>query len=320
MKTTCDFCWRLCSLAEGQTGVCGVRQNQGGRVVTLTRSKVVALAVDKAEKKPLYHFHPGHRTLSFALFGCNFSCSFCQNYSISQQEFVSQREGTVMEPAELVSLALTHDTPSISFTYSEPLVWQDYLADVALLAKEAGLLTIMVTNGSFSEAALESLIPLIDAFNVDLKGDEAFYRQVCRGSVEPVLASIAAIAGSGRHLEVTTMVCQEHHTPALMETLASELLERHVQVWHLSRYFPHYQSRDEATSEQYLAQMIEMARNAGISHVYPGNSSLDSTTFCRECNSPLITRRGMQGPHSTPLLVDGICQRCSAPLYGHFPT
>lgn len=319
MKITCDFCWRLCALSEGQTGVCSVRQNQGGRVVTLTRSKVVALAVDKAEKKPLSHFYPGHRTLSFALFGCNFSCSFCQNYTISQQEFFTEREGTVMEPAELVRVALTHNTPSISFTYSEPLVWQDYLADVARLAKEAGLLTIMVTNGSFSASSRARLIPLIDAFNVDLKGDEAFYRQVCHGSAEPVLASIAAIAESGRHLEVTTMVCQKHHTPAVMETLASELLERGVQVWHLSRYFPHYQSHAESTSEQYLAQMIEIARQKGIRHVYPGNSSLDSTTYCPECHSPLIIRRGMQGPQSTPLLQNGICQRCSAPLYGHFP-
>ena len=115
------------------------------------------------------------------------------------------------------------------------------------------------------------------------------------------------------------MVCQKHHTPAVMETLASELLERGVQVWHLSRYFPHYQSHAESTSEQYLAQMIEIARQKGIRHVYPGNSSLDSTTYCPECHSPLIIRRGMQGPQSTPLLQNGICQRCSAPLYGHFP-
>ncbi len=319
MRITCDFCWRLCALSEGQKGVCAVRQNQGGRMVTLGWGRVVALGVDQVEKKPLYHFHPGHRTLSFALFGCNFSCSFCQNYTISQQEFESQRDGTLMEPSQLVSLALTHGTPSISFTYSEPLVWQDYVVEVAHLAKEVRLSTIMVTNGSFSEAALARLLPLIDAFNVDLKGDESFYTRICKGRAEPVLAAIAAIAKSGRHLEVTTMVTEAHHTPALMERLASQLCERRVQVWHLSRYFPHYKSREEATSERYLAQMIELARNTGIRHVYPGNSSLDSTTFCPGCNSALITRRGMQGPHYTPLLQNGICQRCNAPLYGHFP-
>ena len=319
MKISCDFCWRLCSLSEGQTGICGVRQHQAGRVVTLNWGSVVALGVDSAEKKPLYHFHPGHRTLSFALFGCNFRCSFCQNYTISQQEFFSQREGTIMEPSALVALALERNTPSISFTYSEPLVWQDYVVEVALLAKEAGLLTIMVTNGSFSEAALKRLIPLIDAFNIDLKGDEAFYKQVCQGSARPVLASIAAIVESGRHLEVTTMVTEQHHTPVVMELLAAQLFERQVQVWHLSRYFPHYQSSDRQTSERYLSHVIEMARHTGIQHVYPGNSTLDSTTICPGCRSPLITRGGMHAPHTTPLLVDGTCQRCNTHLYGHFP-
>lgn len=319
MKIRCDFCWRLCSLSEGQTGICGVRQNRGGEIVTLNRGRVVALAVDNAEKKPLYHFHPGHRTLSFALFGCNFSCSFCQNYTISQREFLSRRDGTVMAPGELVELALKHNTPSISFTYSEPLVWQDYMVEVALLAKEAGLLTIMVTNGSFSEAAQRRIIPLIDAFNVDLKGDEAFYKKVCNGSVHPVLATIAAIEGSGRHLEVTTMVSEQHHTPAVMELLASQLSERHVQVWHLSRYFPQYQSSEKATSEQYLQEALTMARQAGISHVYPGNSSLDGTTFCANCKRALITRGAMRTPHISPLLADGVCRHCHTRLYGHFP-
>ena len=316
MKRTCDFCYRLCCLSDGQKGVCGVRQNQAGRLVSLGWGNVVALASDPVEKKPLYHFLPGTHTLSFALFGCNFRCSFCQNYTISQQEYYSQREGRPLEPREIVDLALSHGSPSISFTYSEPLVWQDYLCEVARLAKEAALMTIMVTNGSFSAPALERLLPLIDAFNVDLKGDESFYRRVCKASREPVLAAIEAIVEAKRHLEVTTMVTESDHTPAVMETLATELKTRGVEVWHLSRYVPRYRYHDRATSEEFLAEAVERARESGIPHVYAGNSAQDTSTYCPHCHALLI-RRGALRPVSR--VAGGCCPECGHRLYGHFP-
>lgn len=317
MKRTCDFCYRLCSLSEGQTGVCGVRQNQEGRIVSLTWGRVVALGVDRVEKKPLYHFTPGHHTLSFALFGCNYSCSFCQNYAISQREFYSQREGMIFTPEEMVDRALSSGTPSISFTYSEPLVWQDYLGEVAHRAKEAGLMTIMVTNGSFSDQALGRLIPFIDAFNIDLKGDPSFYRRVCNASQEPALAAIEAIVGAGRHLEVTTMVTESDHAPSVMEGLGEHLKRRGVAVWHLSRYVPRYRFHERATSEHFLAEAIERARQSGIPHVYAGNSVQDTSTYCPSCSSLLISREGVV--HSSHV-VDGHCSVCGHRLYGHFPT
>lgn len=315
MKRTCDFCYRLCSLSDGQMGVCGVRQNQGGRLVTRSWGSVVALGVDRVEKKPLYHFHPGHHTLSFALFGCNYSCSFCQNYAISQQEFYSQREGRILDPGEIIDMARAHDTPSISFTYSEPLVWQDYMIEVARLAKEAGLKTIMVTNGSFSAQALDRLIPLIDAFNVDLKGDESFYRRVCSASQKPVLDAIEAIVKASGHLEVTTMVTESDHTPAVMEGLAAHLKERGVAVWHLSRYVPRYRFYDQGTSERFLAAAIERAQGGGIAHVYAGNSSQDTSTYCPRCGCCLISRGASKQTH----LSGGHCAECGHRLYGHFP-
>jgi len=319
MTITCDFCWRMCTLKEGQKGVCAVRSVIDGKLVSLNWGNVVAMGVDPVEKKPLYHFRPGHRTLSFALFGCNLSCSFCQNYSISQKEYYGEREGVRIEVQEIVQEALVRNCPSISFTYSEPLVWQDYLIEVATLAKKEGLSLIMVSNGTFSEAALERLLPFIDAFNIDLKGDEEFYRSVCKGSAEPVLRAIEAITEYGSHLEVTTMVTAEHHTPAVMQDLGEQLHLRGVKIWHLTRYFPHYHSHQEATQERYLKRTITAMKRIGIPFVYPGNSTLDASTYCPGCKTKLIGRTAYQLSLQDGVIEAGQCLRCGTPIVGDFP-
>ena len=128
MKAKCDFCYRECTLSEGQRGICHIRVNRDGAIVTENYGEVVALALDPIEKKPLYHFRPGSRTLSVALFGCNLFCSFCQNYSISQNEFYQRRPSRYIPPNVFVQQAI-EEKVSVSFTYSEPIVWQDYLLD-----------------------------------------------------------------------------------------------------------------------------------------------------------------------------------------------
>jgi pyruvate formate lyase activating enzyme len=138
---------------------------------------LVSSAIDPVEKKPLYHFLPGTNTLSIAMFGCNLTCTFCQNYAISQRAWEEGAQRTYYTAREVVQLAVDNRCPSISFTYSEPLVWQDYMVEVATFAKREGLKTIMVTNGTFSEESLIRISPYIDAFNIDIKGDEAFYRE-----------------------------------------------------------------------------------------------------------------------------------------------
>jgi pyruvate formate lyase activating enzyme len=320
MKVRCDFCWRYCTLDEGQKGVCAVRQVIDGTLISLNYGQVVAVGIDPVEKKPLYHFYPHHKTLSFALFGCNYSCSYCQNYSISQKEYYPQREGVLMQPAQLVDEAIKHRCPSISFTYSEPLVWQDYLLEVAHLAKDAGLMTIMISNGSFSTEALDRILPAIDAFNIDLKGDEHFYRSLCSARIEPVLDALEAITGFGAHLEVTTMVMEGYHTKAVIEYLSSLLVERGVSVWHLSRYFPHYHRREQPTSERYLASAITQARKSGIAHIYAGNSTLESSTICPSCGAELVHRdRYTTGP-TDAIDRDGRCIHCGTTIYGRFPS
>ncbi len=320
MKIQCDFCYHHCTLDEGQSGICSVRTREQGRIVTKAYGNLVALAVDPVEKKPLYHFLSGSKTLSLAMPGCNLACSFCQNYTISQSSYHQHQGGESVDAPLLVSLAFERNCPSISFTYSEPLVWQDYMLEVASLAKSKGLSTIMVTNGTFSREALERIFPLIDAYNIDLKGDESFYRRMCKGSAKPVLDAIEYLVGKKAHLEVTTMVMESEHDEDQIVALANQLAARGVQVWHMSRYFPRYLATDPATSESYLQQMIKAVSSLGIDYVYAGNSELKQSTLCPRCHAQVVSDRRHAPIHYDKTLKEGRCSACNQEIYGRCPS
>lgn len=311
MKVRCDYCYHECALGEGQRGICFIRVNRGGEVITENYGEVVALGLDPVEKKPLYHFRPGSHTLSVALFGCNLSCSFCQNYQISQHEFYQQRPNRYISPEVFIQRAM-EEKASVSFTYSEPLVWQDYMLDCAHLAKEEGIPTILVSSGTFSKAALSRIIPFIDAYSIDLKGNESFYRRYCKGSAKPVIESLQTLANTPAVLEVTTLLIEGEHTLEDVKELGVILEELGVQVWHLSRYHPAYKLNLPPTSESFLNEALSLAKEFRIPHIYGGNTSQEQDTFCPVCNALLIKR--------TPgaikqYLANGRCS-CSHQLYG----
>ena len=319
MKLCCDFCYRCCFLEEEQVGFCQMRKNEGGKLVTLYYGSLVALAVDPVEKKPLYHFLPSSRTLSLAMFGCNLRCSFCQNYTISQAQYRSQEMPMATEADTVVNLALQNGCPSISFTYSEPLVWQDYMIEVAVAAKKVGLKTVMVSNGTFSTASLERLVPLIDAFNIDLKGDEVFYHTFCKASGKPVIDGLKTLAKSRQHLEVTTMVMQNEHTVQDILMLKSILASLEVQVWHLSRYFPAYKERLAPTEQTFLKEVLSTVQDGSIPFIYGGNTSLAQHTYCPACHA-LLLQRDKYSIRSTDSFKRGRCLACSKEIYGSFPS
>jgi pyruvate formate lyase activating enzyme len=316
----CDFCYRYCDIKEGQKGFCKVREVKNKKLISTNYALLEAIAIDPIEKKPLYHFLPGSKTLSVAQVGCNFKCDFCQNWQLSQNELSINSSKT--SPKELVELALNYKTPSISFTYSEPIVWQDYVIDTCKIAKENNIKTIMVTNGSFSKEARERLSPLIDAFNIDLKGDTPYYKNICKGDITPVLEGIKYLIEQGNHVEVTTLLIEGIHTKEIIEKLAKKLIEFNVQVWHLSRFFPSYKmSNSKATSEQFLNQMIETAKNMGINYVYGGNSSIPSPTICPNCNHILINNHINSDAIKIDLnhnIKNNKCLNCSTKIYGYF--
>ena len=298
----CDFCYRHCDISEGGYGYCQARTVRSGQLEDRNYGELAAAAIDPVEKKPLYHFLPGTRTLSVAMEGCSLSCAFCQNHEIAK----GHHEGfPFTAPEALSEYAITHSIPSLSFTYTEPIVWQDYAMEAALSAKEHGLRTIMVTNGTFSNEALDRLLPLIDAYNIDLKGDDGFYRDICKGSIAPVLDGIERIAGYGSHLEVTTLVIEGLHDEDMIRTLGRALRERGVHVWHLTRFFPSYRMADrKPTSEDFLMRMIEAAEESGIEFIYPGNSRMRSMMRCPSCGKEIAAPE------------DGGCPHCGTSIYG----
>lgn len=318
---SCNFCAHHCQIKPNSYGLCGIRKNIGSEIITDNYAEVVAMAVDPIEKKPLYHFMPGAEAFSIALSGCNFSCNFCQNYHISQKQYFSNLRTTKQSPEQILNEVNKSDIPIVAYTYSEPTVWRDYMIDCAKLTEKSGRKNIMVTNGFFSVETLDETLKHIDAFNIDLKGSDSFYRQFCGGRLEPVLNAIRKISLSTKHLEVTTLLIESLHTVDELMKLAEALEKAEVKVWHLSRFFPCFKMLDQsATSEEFLQSVIERVKSEfDIPHIYAGNSGLEqfNQTICSNCGEKLINRQGYSVTAQNT--KSGKCPACSHKLYGYFP-
>jgi len=304
----CRLCPANCRLTEGKHGICGSRSMQQGRLVTDNYGELVTLAVDPIEKKPLYHFYPGAEITSTGANGCNLKCLHCQNWTISQEE----THTTNVSPERLVQAALQHDSIGIAFTYTEPMIWFEYIMDTAPLCREAGLKVVLVTNGYVNEAPLEELLAVTDAMNVDLKGIRPeFYKRICKGKVEPILSNIRRIAGAGVHLEVTNLVIPtlndaDDDLTALADFVASV---SDMIPLHLSAYRPEYKLDIPATPLETLLRAREIAEER-LKYVYLGNVRAPGgdDTRCPSCGSLLIKRSGHRR------FIDGLdgtrCRAC----------
>ncbi len=209
----CSICPRRCDLAEGQTGFCRARKNVAGTIMCENYGKLTALALDPIEKKPLMRFHPGAFILSAGSYGCNLRCPFCQNSDISMAD--GRCRTTDVSPGELADRALAlrpQGNIGIAYTYNEPLVGYEYVRDCAALAREKGLVNVLVTNGYVCEAPLRALLPLIDAMNIDLKGFTQDFYTFVGGDLETVKTAIR-LSAAQCHVEVTTLVIPGAHQP-----------------------------------------------------------------------------------------------------------
>ncbi len=317
----CTLCFHACRIANGQAGFCGVRLNRAGRLVTLVDDNVVSLSLDPIEKKPLFHFLPGSGTLSLGTYGCNFSCLFCQNYGISRAVSDTGRfqAGQHVTPEALCDYALAHGIKSISFTYNEPTVFYELLHPAACLARDKGLRTIMVTNGSMSSSCLASLAPVVSAANVDLKSwNKEFYAKICHGSRDVVLENLKSMKKAGWWLEITTLLIpglndSEQELRSIAAFIRDELGPE--TPWHVSAFFPTYRMTDRpATPPETVAQACRYGREEGLFFVYGGNvaSSENETTLCPHCHAACTIRRGFR-VLSTSL---GHCPECGTPIAG----
>ncbi|MCK9555354.1 AmmeMemoRadiSam system radical SAM enzyme [bacterium] len=312
-KLSCGLCPHNCLLPEGLLGFCGTRKNSGGELFTLIYGCVSSMGVDPIEKKPLYHFYPGSRILSAGTVGCNFRCSFCQNWEISQNTSFPCK---FIGPEELISFAAEKKSIGVAYTYSEPLIWYEYVLDCAKLCKSKGLKNVLVTNGYINQGPLKQLLPFIDAMNVDLKSfSDNFYRKLCKGALEPVLNTIRTASGAC-HMEITNLLIPGHNDSESEIEDMSRWIENNAgrgTPLHISKYFPGYRFNAPETG----AEAISAARDIALKHldfVYAGNIDVpgSSDTLCPRCGALLIGRSG----YNTEIknLKKNICGKCGSEI------
>ena len=279
-RRVCPVCPHRCALTEGQTGRCRARGMRNGEITALNYGVVSSIALDPIEKKPLARYYPGSVILSVGSFGCNLRCPFCQNWEISMsdgREFL--REGDrFLAPEKLAALAgelRARGNLGVAFTYNEPLIGWEYVRDTALLLRERGLKTVLVTNGCVNDGIAEQILPLTDALNIDLKcfRPETYSKRL-GGELETVKRFIAR-AAERCHVELTTLVVpglndSETEIRELTEWIASLPQGEEIPL-HLSRFFPRYHMTDrKATERQSVLRLASVAREK-LRWVYPGN-------------------------------------------------
>ncbi len=309
----CLLCPQDCRIADDRVGVCRVRKNVNGTLRTINYAQVTSATMDPIEKKPLYHFRPGTSILSLGTFGCNLGCQFCQNYTISQGEPAAQ----TLSPEDAVRTAedrRARGNIGIAYTYSEPVVWFEYVRDTAEMAHEKGLANVLVTNGLIREEPLEELLPVVDAMNVDIKSmDDDFYSKLCGISSGEHARRTVELAWDRCSVEITNLLVTDENDD---EKQVRELVEWAAGVspdlpLHISRYRPAYKFDAPPTPVDRLQRAAEIAREA-LNYVYVGNVVVDGggDTVCPECGEVVITRSGFS---TTSRLTDeGACPSCGS--------
>jgi len=294
----CELCPHACKIADGKRGICGVRENRNGTLFSLVYGLSTGPSVDPIEKKPLYHFHPGSKVLSYGTIGCNLKCLHCQNYTTSQ----ATMEMPYLEKVGLEDIPLLckrHGCGGVAWTYNEPTIWYEYNLDGCKLAKSHNLYTCYVTNGFMSEAPLREIAPYLDAMNIDVKGfREEFYTKVCKAKLKPVLDTCVRARELKIHIELTYLVIPTYNDSEAelseFSRWVADSLGKDVPV-HFSRFHPDYRLTDApATPFQTLKNAHELAKKAGLEYVYIGNvpGSTEDNTYCPKCNALLIERQG----------------------------
>jgi len=323
-KVQCTVCPRNCVLKENQRGFCHVRQNINGNIELTSYGYNTGLAIDPIEKKPLFHFYPTSKVLSFGTVGCNLGCKFCQNWTTSKSKIPPQKLNHT-SPEEIARLAVAHRCKSVAFTYNEPTIFLEYAIDTAKACKELGLKTVAVTAGYINPKPRAEFFKYIDAANIDLKAfSDDFYKRNCMAHLEPVLDTIKYVKNeTDTWLELTTLLIEgendsEEEISAECEWIAENLGDS-VPL-HFSAFHPAYEfSEKTATRIPTLFKAIEIAKSKGLKYVYAGNVSnmKSTTTYCCNCQKPVIVR-------SNYLIADyhldenGRCDYCEAKCSGNF--
>lgn len=315
----CKLCPNLCIITPGSRGICNARINENGQLYSIAYGNPCAAHTDPIEKKPFFHFLPQTFTFSFACAGCNLKCKFCQNWQISQSKPDETKNYDLPVDKAIVEAKLS-DCKSISYTYTEPSIFFEYLIDTAKAAKKAGLKVGWITAGYVNPEPLEELLPYLDAACVGLKGfDKKFYREVCFGELDNVLQTIEMLQDYGLWFELINLV-----VPTLNDN--QDMLKR-MSKWiydkvgpdhplHFSRFFPKYKLGNlPPTPVGTLERAKKTALDEGINFVYIGNVAgrVGEDTICPECGEVVFERMGYSILKNN--LVNGGC-KCGKKLPG----
>ncbi|MCK5832968.1 AmmeMemoRadiSam system radical SAM enzyme [bacterium] len=316
----CELCPFKCIIDEGDRGICGVRAVVNDTLRALTYSRPASINLDPIEKKPLFHFTPTAKALSIATVGCNLSCSFCQNWSLSQA-LPENTKTKVVTPKEVVSIAIQSEATTIAYTYSEPTVFYEYMFDTAKLAHENGIANLLVTCGFIEKEPLLELCSYLDAANVDLKSwSDEFYRDYLKAMKAPVLRTLKILVEQGVWVEITNLIIPDaNDNPENIRQMCrwiADSLGTGIPL-HFSRFHPNYKLTDRpSTPGATLEMAYEIAKQEGIKFVYVGNirGTEHEDTYCPNCNAKLIDRTGYF--IESNYIDNGKCAFCGTKIEG----
>lgn len=318
-RVQCDLCPTECVLEDYQIGGCKVRINKGGILYSLVYGKPCAVHIDPIEKKPFFHFLPATTAFSIATAGCVLGCKFCQNWQISQAS-PEDTNNHDLPPDEVVRQAMFYGCRSITYTYTEPTVFYEYMYDTAQIARKFNVKNTMHTCGYIKERPLRELSKYMDAADVDLKAfTEDFYNRICGGKLKPVLDALVILKEEGVWLEITNLV---------ISTLNDDMKKvKEMCMWivknlgtdvpiHFSRFFPYYRLKDlPPTPIETLIDAKNTAMDAGLRYVYIGNIRNEAeNTFCPKCKNILIERIGYFVKQNN--IIGNKCKFCGTIIAG----
>ena len=319
-EVVCTLCPRKCKVGDMERGYCGVRENRGGIYYTLVHSRPCAVHADPIEKKPLFHFLPGSRAFSIATAGCNLNCKCCQNWNISQAR-PEQTSNYTLPPERVVDLAKNKGCASIAYTYTEPIVYYEYMRDCAAAGKPRGIRSVMISAGYINPEPLEALCGRLDAIKIDLKGFRPdVFEDLCSGDLAPVLETLKILARKGVWTEIVYLVIPSiNDNPKDIEAMCAWILRElgpDVPI-HFTRFHPQYLLKNlPATPVSTIERFHGIARKAGIRYVYVGNipGHRGESTYCHACGERIIGRFGFRITENN--LAAGRCRFCNAAIPG----
>ncbi len=319
-KVRCFLCSHDCHIKEGKRGICYVRKNLDGSLYSLVYGKVISMNIDPVEKKPLFHFLPASSSFSIASVGCNFRCEHCQNFEISQ--YPKEHEdipGNDFTPEDIVEAAAGNGCESISYTYTEPTIFFEFAFDCARLAHERGIRNIFVSNGYTTPEATKVIAPYLDGNNIDLKGDDDFYKKVCGARLEPVKETIRLMKELGVWVEVTTLLIPDYNdSEEDLRKIAGFIKSVDAAIpWHVTQFYPTYKIMDKPrTPLKTLRRAREIGFETGLKYVYEGNVPGEGgeNTYCPRCKELLIRRFGFRIGEDK--IKEGKCPKCGTGIEG----